>query len=101
MDRLQLQNRELRGVKERLARKERRARELKKKNAHLGEQHTALLEDYEACQEQVSHGADLSFFDACDENLLLFFSSMASAVSLKHIRSPGYIMNPQRRVVVY
>ena len=27
-------------------------RELKKKNVELGEQHTALLEEYEACQEQ-------------------------------------------------
>ena len=54
MDQLQLENRELRGMQERLARKEHRARDLKKKNAHLGEQHTALLEDYEGCQEQVS-----------------------------------------------
>lgn len=54
VDQLQLENRELRGVQERFARKERRARDLKKKNAHLGEQHTALLEDYEACQEQAS-----------------------------------------------
>eukprot|EP00903_Cladosiphon_okamuranus_P009871 g9377.t1 len=52
IDQLQLENRELRGVQERLARKERRVTDLKKKNAHLGEQHTALLEDYEGCQEQ-------------------------------------------------
>lgn len=52
VDQLQLENRELRGVQERLGRKERRARDLKKKNANLGEKHTALLEDYEACQEQ-------------------------------------------------
>ncbi|CAN0036373.1 unnamed protein product, partial [Pylaiella littoralis] len=54
VDQLQLENRELRGLQERLGRKERRARDLKKKNASLGEQHTALLEDYEACQEQAS-----------------------------------------------
>lgn len=60
VDQLQLETRELRGVQERLARKERRARDLKKKNAHLGEQHTALLEDYEGCQEQASE-RDLRF----------------------------------------
>lgn len=53
VDQLQVENRELRGVQERLGRKERRAMELKKKNAELGEQHTKLLEDYEASQEQV------------------------------------------------
>lgn len=53
VDQLQVENRELRGVQERLGRKERRARELKKKNAELGEQHTKLLEDYETSQEQV------------------------------------------------
>ncbi|CAM9355445.1 unnamed protein product, partial [Laminaria digitata] len=53
VDQLQVENRDLRGLQERMGRKERRARELKKKNADLGEQHTALLEDYEACQEQV------------------------------------------------
>lgn len=69
VDQLQLENRELRGVQERLARKERRARDLKKKNAQLGEQHTALLEDYEGCQEQASYG-DLarSSFGAWTEN---------------------------------
>lgn len=56
VDQLQVENRELRGLQERMRRKERRASDLKKKNAELGEQHTALLEDYEACQEQASLG---------------------------------------------
>ncbi|CAM9301781.1 unnamed protein product [Ectocarpus sp. 13 AM-2016] len=55
IDQLQLENRDLRGVREKLGRKERRARELKRKHANLGEQHTALLEDFEASQEQVHH----------------------------------------------
>ncbi|CAM9887483.1 unnamed protein product [Ectocarpus sp. 12 AP-2014] len=55
IDQLQLENRDLRGVQEKLGRKERRARELKRKHANLGEQHTALLEDFEASQEQVHH----------------------------------------------
>ncbi|CAM9400201.1 unnamed protein product [Ectocarpus fasciculatus] len=55
IDQLQLENRDLRGVQEKLGRKERRARELKKKHASLGEQHTALLEDFEAGQEQIHH----------------------------------------------
>ncbi|CAM9773130.1 unnamed protein product, partial [Ectocarpus sp. 8 AP-2014] len=54
IDQLQLENRDLRGVQEKLGRKERRARELKRKHANLGEQHTALLEDFEASQEQAS-----------------------------------------------
>lgn len=56
IDQLQLENRDLRGVQEKLGRKERRARELKKKHASLGEQHTALLENFEAGQEQVCEG---------------------------------------------
>ncbi|CBN77511.1 conserved unknown protein [Ectocarpus siliculosus] len=55
IDQLQLEKRDLRGVQEKLGRKERRARELKRKHANLGEQHTALLEDFEASQEQVDH----------------------------------------------
>eukprot|EP00904_Undaria_pinnatifida_P008105 jgi/Undpi1/4424/HiC_scaffold_17.g07779.m1 len=55
LDQLQVENRDLRGLQERLDRKERRAREFKKKNAALGEQHTKLLEDYEAGQEQIHH----------------------------------------------
>lgn len=60
MDQLQVENRELRGLQERMRRKERRARDLKKKNGELGEQHTALLEDYEACQEKAGLGYWLS-----------------------------------------
>lgn len=60
VDQLQVENRELRGLQERMRRKERRARDLKKKNGELGEQHTALLEDYEACQEKAGLGYWLS-----------------------------------------
>lgn len=54
VDQLQVEVRELKGLEHRLDRKERRARELKKKNSELGEQHTRLLEDFEACQEEAS-----------------------------------------------
>lgn len=57
VDRLQAETRELRDLRERMERKERRGRELKKKNGLLGEQHTALLEEYEASQEQVTISA--------------------------------------------
>ncbi|CAM9783939.1 unnamed protein product [Scytosiphon promiscuus] len=52
IDQLQLELRELGGIQERLERNERRVRDLKSKNARLAEQHTSLLEDFEACQEQ-------------------------------------------------
>ena len=54
MDKLQTENRELRGLREKLCRKERRTSELKRKNAELGEKYTSLLEDYEANQDQAS-----------------------------------------------
>ncbi|CAN0006150.1 unnamed protein product [Ascophyllum nodosum] len=55
MDKLQTENRELRGLREKLCRKERRTSELKRKNAELGEKYTSLLEDYEANQDQMQH----------------------------------------------
>lgn len=94
VDQLQVENRELRGVQERLERKERRARDLKKKNAHLGEQHTALLEDYEACQEQASPHSSLAFF--CDPVHIDFRLSIYFSGSLMRKNTSQHSLVTQR-----
>lgn len=53
IDQLRAETRELKGVQEKLGRKERKAKELKEKNGALAEEHAELMQAYEASREQV------------------------------------------------